>query len=101
MVFLDPPYTVSHNKNGFIEYNQNLFSLEDQYRLKKYIDFIKNRGAYYILTNAAHDTIHDIFYSNNDRLISLDRNSLIGGKKSKRGIIKEFIFTNIPQEDEE
>lgn len=101
LVFLDPPYTVSHNNNGFIEYNQNLFSLEDQHRLKKYIEFIKNRGAYYILTNAAHEAIQDIFLSDDDRLISLDRNSLIGGKKSKRGTIKEFIFTNIPQEDEE
>ena len=62
LVFLDPPYTVSHNHNGFIEYNRNLFSLDDQYRLNDFITEVRNIGAYYILTNAAHDRIRNIFY---------------------------------------
>lgn len=101
LVFLDPPYTVSHNNNGFIAYNQHLFSIEDQKRLKKFIEFIKRKNAYYILTNAAHETIRKIFLSDGDRLIILERNSLIGGKNSKRKAIKEFIFTNIPEENHE
>lgn len=95
LVFLDPPYTVSHNQNGFIKYNQKLFSIEDQYRLSKYIDYIKTRGAYYILTNAAHNDIVKIF-DKGDSIIALDRNSLIGGKNAIRDKTTEYVFTNIP-----
>lgn len=94
LVFLDPPYTVSHNQNGFIKYNQHLFSLEDQYRLKRYIDQIKNRGAYYILTNAAHETIREIF-DDGDVMYTRNRQNLIGGSQAQRGHVDEFVFTNI------
>jgi DNA adenine methylase len=93
LVFLDPPYTVSHNDNGFIKYNEKIFSLEDQIRLSGMIDEIKAKEAYYILTNAAHATIEEIF-EKGDRKIRLKRASLIGGTNAERGQTSEFVFTN-------
>lgn len=95
LIFLDPPYTVSHNNNGFIKYNKRLFSLEDQRRLSRFIDYIKEQGAYYILTNAANQTINDIFTKENDIRYEFTRASLIGGENAVRGQISEYIFTNI------
>lgn len=95
LVFLDPPYTVAHNNNGFIEYNKKLFSLEDQFALKNCIDSITERGAFYILTNAHHQVIDDLFSPNSIKL-PITRSSTLGGKYAERGITQEYIFTNIP-----
>lgn len=93
LVFLDPPYTHSKVENGFIQYNQKTFTLEDQKRLSSMIDRIKAREAFYILTNADHEIIREVF-DKNDRMIPITRNSGIGGKNAQRGQYEECIFTN-------
>ncbi|MBR0530128.1 MAG: Dam family site-specific DNA-(adenine-N6)-methyltransferase [Ruminococcus sp.] len=99
LVFLDPPYTVSNNKNDyFIQYNQKLFSLDDQRRLATLIEYIVNHNAWFILTNAHNKTIHNIFSGiAGTREIERERKSLIGGRAAFRGNVQEYIFTNIPE----
>ncbi len=93
LVFIDPPYIVSHNENGFIEYNQKIFTWADQLRLHRYIKQVMDKDAYFILSNAAHESIRDL-YSDICTPHELRRISKIGGKNSYRGMVKEFLFTN-------
>ena len=93
LVFLDPPYTITHNLNGFVQYNQKIFSLEDQHKLAEMIQEIKNLNAFYILTNAAHKKVKEIFNCG-DSVLKVSRASVVGGKGAKRGKYSEYLFTN-------
>jgi DNA adenine methylase len=94
LVFLDPPYTVAHNKNGFIKYNEALFRFEDQKRLATAIKEISKRGARFIMTNANHVSI-DAVFEGCGRRMELTRASLIGGRSAVRGHTTELLFTNL------
>ena len=43
-VFADPPYTVQHNNNGFVKYNESLFRWSDQERLADTLKRASERG---------------------------------------------------------
>ncbi|RAR64733.1 DNA adenine methylase [Onishia taeanensis] len=88
-VFVDPPYTVRHNYNGFVKYNEKLFSWEDQVRLKHAIDRATERGAKVLLTNANHESIIEL-YQDYVQHSTLSRSSVLSGKSEFRGKYSEL-----------
>jgi len=90
-VFVDPPYTVKHNVNGFIKYNQRLFSWDDQLRLRNAIEGAVSRGAKVLVTNAAHQSIIDL-YDGLGEMMTLNRRSVISGLSKGRGSFDELVI---------
>jgi DNA adenine methylase len=90
-VFIDPPYTVRHNLNGFNKYNENLFGWSDQIRLRDAVAFAIDRGASVVVTNADHHSIREL-YSGLCSYRSVARSSVLAGETAKRGQTTEALF---------
>lgn len=93
-IFVDPPYTVKHAYNGFIKYNEKLFSWDDQVRLKESLVRASNRGAYIMMTNAYHSSIKSLYWGTGFKKRVVLRNSLIAASGNDRGKYEEYIITN-------
>jgi DNA adenine methylase len=92
-LFVDPPYTINHSDNGFIKYNEKLFSWNDQIRLCKCLLKAKQRGVHIVLTNAPHESIYDL-YSGSFKCSSVRRSSVIAADPSNRKKCEELIITS-------
>ena len=91
-IYCDPPYTVRHNNNGFLKYNESIFSWEDQVRLASCLKRASARGALFAVSNADHDSILELYEGYN--LHRLTRPSVISGKSHGRGIFSEVLITS-------
>ena len=89
-LFIDPPYTANHNKNGFLKYNENIFSWEDQVRLSECVKRAFARGVKMVLTNADHESVLSL-YSDIFKVFSVPRTSSLSGKSKYRGKVTELI----------
>lgn len=91
VIFADPPYTVRHKFNGFVKYNENLFSWNDQVRLHDSLLRAKQRGVKVIITNADHESIRTL-YAKDFSIYSVERYSSISGLSLSRGKYPELII---------
>lgn len=91
-IFVDPPYTVKHNFNGFVKYNSNIFSWRDQIRLASALERASKRGCSIIAANADHETVREL-YSQIATYQPIYRHSVLASDPKKRTNVSEALFT--------
>jgi DNA adenine methylase len=95
-IFADPPYSVAHENNGFVSYNERIFSWDDQVRLCLALERASERGAKFLLTNADHESIRQLY--RRFRLRPLVRSSIIAADSANRRRVSELVIMNyMPQ----
>ena len=91
-VYFDPPYTMAHNQNGFLRYNERLFSWADQQRLARTARDLAETGCDVIVSNADHEAIRELYGS--FLTIRVNRRSAIAADPRWRGRVDELLFAS-------
>ncbi len=90
-VFIDPPYTVKHNLNGFLKYNDHIFSWTDQIRLRDAVARAASRGAMVLVTNANHRSVSEIYEGVGGQTV-LSRASVLAASSAHRTNTEELMI---------
>ncbi len=90
LVYCDPTYTVAHNNNGFVRYNERNFSWDDQKRLADTCQQLARAGATVVVSNADHDDIVQLYGPT--RVYRLDRMSVLCPASEKRKATTELLL---------
>ncbi len=104
-LYVDPPYTVRHNKNNFIKYNERIFSWDDQKRLAEGLLLAARRGASVFVSNADHPCIHELYHASVWQRFTVNRFSgLASSSKHRKGttelVISNYLTKRGKQEDQ-
>ena len=103
-VYIDPPYTVRHNNNNFLRYNEEIFSWADQKRLATCLSKAASRGSCILISNADHPCIHDLYSASTWMHLTVSRfSNLASSTQYRRGttetVISNYLNENGEQED--
>lgn len=92
LMYFDPPYTTAHTNNGFIEYNQRVFSWEDQRRLARVALGLVERGVLVAISNADHPSITALYESDRFLINRIQRPSTMAGNSKHRFVATELLI---------
>lgn len=90
VLYFDPPYTVAHANNGFVKYNERIFSWQDQERLAAHARRLAGRGCRVIVSNADHPSLRSLYSDFSCKVVQ--RYSVIAASGTHRRQITECIF---------
>jgi DNA adenine methylase len=90
LVYFDPPYVTGHNNNGFIAYNEVIFSWDDQKRLANIAKRLASKGVHVIVSNANHQEIVALYEG--FAVKHFNRTSTLASDITKRRIVSEVLL---------
>ena len=94
VVYCDPTYTVAHDRNAFVRYNEKNFSWANQESLARAAKAATTRGATVLVSNAHHNSIRKLYLD--ARVRHLKRHSSVSTDSTKRREIREYLFILTP-----
>ena len=94
VVYCDPSYTVAHNNNCFLRYNEKIFTFLDQKRLSEAARRAVGRGATIIVSNAKHKCIEKLYPYAEKRVVT--RFSSMSAKPGARKRTEEMLLVLRP-----
>ena len=95
VVYCDPTYTVAHDNNGFVRYNERNFSWLDQVRLAQLALGAVAMGVAVIVCNAHHRSLRALYPSASFRV--LHRTSHVSTDSTRRRSISEYLIILTPR----
>jgi DNA adenine methylase len=90
LIYFDPPYTVAHAHNGFVKYNEKIFSWNDQTRLAEHARVLVDRGCHIFVSNADHPSVAKLYRG--FRIARIKRFSVIAASSDFRRPITETVY---------
>jgi DNA adenine methylase len=90
VIYADPPYTTVGANNGFIRYNENLFSWEDQERLAKACKKAAKRGAFVIVSGIWNMDILTLYKG--WWAMKIKRHTCVARKTESRRVVSEVLL---------
>jgi DNA adenine methylase len=93
LIFADPPYVTAHSQNGFLKYNEKLFSWDDQVRLMECLWKAKKNGVRIVATNADTPSIRRL-YEKSFTVRAATRPSVIAASSGRRGTVSELVISS-------
>jgi len=97
VVYCDPTYTVAHDRNAFVRYNEKNFSWTDQQRLAEAAKAAVRRGATVLVSNAHHTSVRELYSDSDTCVRHLNRLSLVSTNAEKRREVREYLFIMTPK----
>ena len=99
LVYLDPPYRPLKGRDSFVSYTENEFDDSCQRALAGFVEGLRDKGAYIILSNSdpknvdEEDTFFDDLYADYD-IQRIYAKRKINSNSNHRGYITELLIKN-------